>query len=149
MSEHTASIRWERTTPDFKYATYTRDHDVAYGTGTSMRVSAAPAFKGNPELVNPEELFVAALSSCHMLTFLAVAARDGFVVDRYEDNAVGVLGKNAQGRMAMTTVTLRPRVTFAGEAPDAASLSRLHDTAHHGCFIAQSVTTEVTVEPAA
>ena len=147
MSEHTTTLSWKRSTQTFEYGSYIRDHDLTFGTGTTTRLSAAREYKGNAALPNPEELLVAALSSCHMLTFLAVAARDGLVVDAYEDEAVGVLEKNASGRTAVTRVTLRPRVSFGGAAVDRPRLDGLHEAAHRGCFIAASVQTEVTVEP--
>jgi organic hydroperoxide reductase OsmC/OhrA len=97
--------------------------------------------------VDPEQTFVASLSSCHMLWFLHIANRAKFVVDRYVDEATGVLAKDAEGRMAMTRVTLRPVVTYAGRAPDAQEHARLHEGAHDKCFIANSVKTEVVIEP--
>ncbi len=148
MSNHTTVLSWKRTTTDFQYATYVRDHALTFGTGRAIEVSSAPEYKGNPSLPNPEELLVGALSSCHMLTFLAVAARDGLVVDSYDDAALGVLEKNESGRLAVTHVTLRPKVTFAGSQPDAEKVRQLHDVSHKGCFIAQSVKTVVTVEMA-
>jgi organic hydroperoxide reductase OsmC/OhrA len=114
-----------------------------------VQASAAPACRGSAGLVDPEEAFVAALSSCHMLTFLAYAAKRRFVVERYRDRAVGFLEKNAEGRLAVTRVVLRPEVVFAdGSAPAADELEELHHKAHEACFIANSVTTTVTVEPA-
>ena len=97
--------------------------------------------------VDPEEAFIASLSSCHMLFFLDFARRDGLTIDSYVDEAKGVLEKGADGRMAMTLVTLRPKVEWGGEAPDAAKVADLHHRAHEACFIANSVTTEVTVQP--
>jgi organic hydroperoxide reductase OsmC/OhrA len=147
MSEHRAHITWRREGADFGYEAYGRDHDWRFGTGVSLRASAAAEYRGNPALPNPEEALVAALSSCHMLTFLALASRRGVVVDAYDDAAEGRLEKNAEGRLAVTRVTLRPRVRFGGEPPDAATVASLHAQAHKGCFIANSVTTEVRVEP--
>ncbi len=148
MSEHKATIDWKRETPDFAYQTYNRDHDWSFDAGVTVRASAAPAYLGSESCVDPEEAFVASLSSCHMLTFLAVAARRKFVVDAYHDEAVGVLEKDAEGRLAITRVTLMPQVSFSGEkTPDPEELRRLHDQAHHACFIANSVKTEVVVEP--
>ncbi len=147
MSEYQVAIDWERETARFSYEEYNRDHLWTFASGARLPASAAPDYQGNPEYVNPEEALVAALSSCHMLTFLAVAARKKFVVDAYHDDAVGVLEKNAQGRLAITRVTLRPKITFSGEkTPTPEELKTLHDQAHRGCFIANSVTTEVTVE---
>jgi organic hydroperoxide reductase OsmC/OhrA len=147
MSEHQATIEWERDKPDFTYTTYTREHSWTFGGGSSIRASAAPDYKGDASLVNPEEAFVAALSSCYMLTFLALATKKRFVVDHYSDRAVGRLGKLDNGRLAMTKVVLRPRVEFAeGSAPTSEELAEMHHKAHEHCFIANSVTTEVTVE---
>jgi organic hydroperoxide reductase OsmC/OhrA len=148
MSEHHATIDWKRETPDFAYDTYNRDHEWQFDAGITVRASATPAYLGNEACVDPEEAFVASLSSCHMLTFLAIAARKRFVVDAYRDQAVGVLAKDATGTLAMTKVTLRPAVRFCGEKqPTHEELLRLHDQAHHACFIANSVKTEVVVEP--
>ena len=150
MSDHRATIRWSRTSDDFTIQTYNRDHEWTFAGGQTLSASAAPDYKGDAALANPEEAFVAALSSCHMLTFLAIASKKKLVVDSYTDEAVGELGKLDDGRMAVTKVTLRPKVEFAGDAPDADTLREIHDKAHHHCFIANSVTTEVTVEePAA
>jgi organic hydroperoxide reductase OsmC/OhrA len=96
--------------------------------------------------VNPEEAFVTSVSSCHMLTFLAICAKKKLVVDRYEDAATGILEKNGEGRLAMTRIVLRPRITFAGEDPSSEVIERLHESSHRNCFIANSVRTEVTVE---
>jgi organic hydroperoxide reductase OsmC/OhrA len=150
MSEHSATIAWRRETPDFTLPTFSRDHSVEFGTGQRLDMSSTLALRGNPKRVNPEELLVSAISSCHMMTFLAVAARDGWVVDAYDDHALGYLEKNAEGRTAVTRVTLRPAVRFGGDLkPDAAALTKLHEKAHRGCFIAASVKTEVNVEPVA
>jgi organic hydroperoxide reductase OsmC/OhrA len=148
MSEHKATIDWKRETADFAYETYNREHDWSFDSGITVRASANPAYLGSESCVDPEEAFVASLSSCHMLTFLAIAARKRLVVDGYHDEAAGVLAKDAAGRLAMTKVTLRPQVTFGGEkTPSPEELHQLHDQAHHTCFIANSVKTEVVVEP--
>src|SRR4051794_11414366 len=102
MSEHSATIEWRRETPDFAYETYNRDHDWHFDAGITVRASATPAYHGGASCVDPEEAFVASLSSCHMLTFLALAARKRYVVDGYRDQAVCVLGKDEAGRLAMT-----------------------------------------------
>ena len=112
-----------------------------------MTASAAPAYLGDPKQVDPEEAFVASLSSCHMLTFLAIACKQKFVMDDYVDEAVGHMEKNAEGKMAITKVTLKPKITFSGDKrPTAEELDKMHHAAHDNCFIANSVTTEVTVE---
>ena len=148
MSEHRATIAWRRTSGSFDYDAYNREHEWSFEGGVRIPASAAPDFRGKPDHVDPEEAFVAALSSCHMLTFLAIAARKRLVVDAYDDDAVGHLEKNAEGKLAVTRVVLRPRVQFGGDGPPPDDeLAQLHDKAHHACFIANSVRTEVTVEP--
>ena len=148
MSEHKATVRWTRDGKDFTYKTYSRDHAWKFPNGVEVPASAAPAYLGNPNRVDPEAAFVAALSSCHMLTFLALACNKGFVVESYEDDAVGHLEKNAAGKMAVTRVELHPKIAFGGaKAPAQADLDWLHDKAHKECFIANSVTTDVRVVP--
>jgi organic hydroperoxide reductase OsmC/OhrA len=145
MSEHKATIKWSRAGRDFTYKTYSRDH-VWSLNGNEVPASATSAYLGNPSRVDPEAALVAALSSCHMLTFLALAANKGFVVEGYEDEAVGHLEKNAAGKLAVTRVELHPRIAFGGaKQPTAADLDWLHDKAHKECFIANSVTTDVRV----
>lgn len=147
MSEHKVMLEWKRESESFSYETYNRDHVLVFQGGARVSASAAPAYRGNPALVNPEGALVAALSSCHMLTFLAVAAKQRFVVDRYTDQAVGFLEKNQKGKLAITRVVLHPRITFGGTtSPTPEQLAALHERAHSECFIANSVTTEVTVE---
>lgn len=149
MSEHKATIVWARNGADFGYKTYPRDHAWRFDNGIEIPGSAAPAYLGNPDRVDPEGAFVAALASCHMLTFLALASNRGFVVDSYEDCAVGHLGKNANGKMAVVRVDLHPQITFSGaKLPAQTDLDWLHDKAHKECFIANSVNTEVTVAAA-
>jgi organic hydroperoxide reductase OsmC/OhrA len=147
MSEHRITLTWKRTSTDFTYPTYNRAHTWTFKNGLVVDASAATAYRGDADRVDPEEAFVASLSSCHMLTFLAIAARRGFVVDRYVDAAVGHLEKNAEGRLAITRVELRPAISFgAGAAPDAAMFAQMHDESHHQCFIANSVKTEIHIE---
>jgi len=111
-----------------------------------MTASAAPAYLGNPQNVDPEEAFVASLSSCHMLTFLSIACKQKFVMDDYVDDAVGHMEKNAAGRLAITRVELHPKITWSGgKKPTAEELDKMHHAAHENCFIANSVKTEVTV----
>ena len=112
-----------------------------------MTASAAPAYLGDPKKVDPEEAFVASLSCCHMLTFLAIACKQKFVLDEYVDDAIGQMEKNAEGKMAITKVTLRPKLKWSGDKqPTAEELDKIHHAAHDNCFIANSVKTEVTVE---
>lgn len=148
MSEHKANIAWSRDGKDFGYKNYSRDHVWRFPNGIEVAASATPAYLGNASRVDPEAAFVAALSSCHMLTFLAIASMKGFVIDSYDDNAVGHLEKNAAGKMALTRVDLRPKIVFSGKQPTPADLDAMHDKAHKECFIANSVTTEVKVSAA-
>ena len=126
MSEHLATVEWSRNGQTFSDNQYDRTHDWRFDGGAVVRGSPAPssvpAPMSDPTAVDPEEALVAAVSSCHMLFFLAYARKDGFVVDRYRDDAVGVMGKDERGRISITALTLRPEVVFSGEAqPDAAS----------------------------
>jgi organic hydroperoxide reductase OsmC/OhrA len=149
MSEHKVTMEWKKESAEFTYETYNRDHQWVLEGGMRIAASAAPAYRGNPAHVNPEDALVAALSSCHMLTFLAVAAKRKLVVERYSDQAVGFLEKNDKGKLAVTRVILHPRVVFGGPAqPTPEQLHKLHEEAHNGCFIANSVTTAVTVNTA-
>lgn len=146
MSEHKAEIHWYRNTESFAYEDYDRRHRWQFEGGIEVAASAAPEFRGNKECVDPEEAFVASLSSCHMLTFLAIASKKRFVVDSYVDQASGKLEKNSEGKLAMTQVTLRPAIRFAdGYAPSSEELSHMHEKAHGACFIANSVATRVEV----
>ena len=148
MSEHKVTLTWQRGDKPFDYQKYSRDHTWKFPGGHEMQASAAPAYLGNPNLVDPEEAFVASLSSCHMLTFLAIACKKKFVLDEYVDEAVGVMEKNAEGRLAITRVTLRQRLKFSGEKqPTPQEIEEMNHGAHEQCFIANSVKTEVKVEP--
>jgi organic hydroperoxide reductase OsmC/OhrA len=147
MSAHTATIRWHNDSTGMEYDRYNRNHTWEMA-GNIVPASAAPEFKGGAGRVDPEAALVASLSACHMLTFLAIAARKRLMVASYTDEATGWLEKNAAGRLAMTRVELRPEVRFAsGTTIPADELARLHDGAHRECFIANSVKTEVTVKP--
>jgi len=148
MSEHRANVTWARNGNDFNHESYNRDHVLSFENGIEIKASAAPAFQGNPDCVDPEEALVGALSSCHMLTFLAIAAKKRLTVARYEDNAVGFLENNAEGRMAVTRAILRPKVEWDGEkTPSPEEIEKMHEKAHRACFIANSVLTEVSIEP--
>lgn len=147
MSEHKAEIRWYRNTESFAYDDYDRRHSWRFENGVEIQASAAPAFLGDAQCVDPEEAYVASLSSCHMLTFLALASRKRLVVNSYVDDAVGHLEKNAKGKLAVTRVELHPRIEFGGDsAPTGEELASLHERSHHECFIANSVLTEITVK---
>jgi organic hydroperoxide reductase OsmC/OhrA len=151
MSAYTATIRWTRDpSTDFARGQYSRAHNWEFDGGLTVPASPSPhivpAPWNDPAGVDPEEAFVASLSSCHMLFFVDFARRAGFVVDSYVDQAEGVLEKRSDGKMWMSKVTLRPGVTWSGNPPDAAAIADLHHKAHEACFIANSVTTEVVVE---
>lgn len=149
MSEHHAGVRWKRSSADFTYDTYNRAHDVVFKNGAIvLPSSAAPEFRGDANRVDPEEAFVGSLSACHMLTFLAICARKRLVVDSYEDDAVGFMEKNSNGKLWVSRVTLRPRIKFAeGTLPEPAVLADIHHKSHEECFIANSVKTIVSVKP--
>jgi organic hydroperoxide reductase OsmC/OhrA len=152
MSEYVATIKWARGVGErFSDNRYSRAHQWEFDGGVTVPASASPHVLPPPlsslAAVDPEEAFVASLSSCHMLWFLTLAARQGFVVESYADRAVGYLEKNEGGRLAITRVILRPAIQFSGpKLPTPADLEGLHDEAHHGCFIANSVKATVVVE---
>jgi organic hydroperoxide reductase OsmC/OhrA len=146
LSQHVATIDWKRETEDFVYETYNRAHTWRFESGITVQASSAPAFFGTPDRVDPEEAFVAAVSACHMLTFLAICARRKLVVNTYLDEAVGYLEKNASGKLAITRVDLAPRITFAGEPPSPEQLNRIHEHSHRECFIANSVLSEIVIK---
>ena len=146
MSEHTAKIIWSRGDHEFTYQKYSRDHEWRFDGGEVVRASASPAYLGGEDRVDPEEAFVASLSACHMLTFLALCTKERLVVESYEDDAVGFLEKNGDGQMAITRVALRPKIVFSGGDPSQETLDKLHHNSHEMCFIASSVKTQVTVE---
>lgn len=148
MSEHCANLSWTRGESGFGYKEYTRDHRWDFpSSGQSLHASAAPKYLGSEDCVDPEEAFVAALASCHILTFLAIASMSGFVVDAYHDKASGRLAPDENNKMVMTRVTLHPVIEFSGEKiPPPEELEQLHCKAHHECFLANSVKTEVVWE---
>lgn len=151
MGEHTAVVVWERNGALFTDNRYSRGHRWSFDGGIDVPASSSPLSVPVPlsvaAAVDPEEALVAALSSCHMLWFLSIAAKRGFQIERYRDEAAGVLAKDAEGRMAMTVVTLRPDAAFVGERlPSRVELDAMHHEAHDRCFIANSVRAEVRVE---
>ena len=147
MSEHRVNVQWARGKNEFNHESYSRDHTWTFENGIQVKASAAPGFQGNPDRVDPEEALVGALAGCHMLTFLAIAAKKRLTVESYEDDAVGFLEKNAEGKMAVTRAILRPKVTWGGDkTPTPEEVERIHDKAHSACFIANSVLTEVSIE---
>jgi organic hydroperoxide reductase OsmC/OhrA len=146
MSEYRARLQWTTTASPFRYETYSRAHTVTFGSGTTMQASAAPDYLGDTDRVNPEEAFLGALSSCHMLTFLAIAAKKGWVVESYDDDASCTLEKEAGG-LSVQHATLSPRVVFAGTEVTPEALAAAHASAHRNCFIARSVKTEIAIKP--
>jgi organic hydroperoxide reductase OsmC/OhrA len=153
MHQFFATVAWQRDGQDFAGQRYSRGHEWQFDGGLTVPASSSPLSVPLPMSVaaniDPEEALVAATSSCHMLFFLSLAAQRGVVIDDYRDDAVGELGKNAQGRLAMTRIVLRPRIAFAGTPPSPEALAALHHDAHERCYIANSLTADVVVEGAA
>jgi organic hydroperoxide reductase OsmC/OhrA len=143
VSEHRIALDWTKGEAPFTYDAYPRNHRVTFKNRDTVIFSAAAVYKGDPAKADPEDGFVAALSSCHMLSFLAIAAKKKLVVESYEDDASGFL-ENDGGTLWMTRVILRPKVAIAA---DAATVAEIHHLAHKACFIANSVKTDVRVEP--
>jgi len=146
-----ATIRWSRGDDAFANQKYSRGHRWEFDEGISVPASAAPHAVRAPwsvaAAVDPEEALVAAVSSCHMLFFLSYVSRDGFMAESYVDAAEGEMGKNAEGKVAILKVTLRPRLAISGGAPSAEQFAAWHEEAHEECFIANSIRAEVVVEP--
>ncbi len=152
MSEHKASVYWERGQQNFLDNQYSRVHKWKFDGGLEIEASSSPSVVplpfSNPSAIDPEEAFVASLSSCHMLWFLAIAAKRKFGVENYSDNAVGIMDKDAAGNFFISKVTLEPCVQFFGaNQPKKEELLAMHEEAHHRCFIANSVKSEVSYNP--
>lgn len=150
MSRHTATIRWRLRDGEFVGGRYSREHTWSFDGGVTVPASPSPAVVrppfANPAAVDPEEAFVASISSCHMLFFLSLASRDGFEVTAYDDEAVGEMTTNEHGQTWVSSVVLAPLVRYRGERmPTDEEVRALHDRAHHQCFIANSIRTQVTV----
>lgn len=149
MAEHEATIEWEGQ-GDFRANRYSRAHIWRFDGGAVVPASSSPHVvpvpMSDPAGVDPEEALIASVSSCHMLWFLHLARDAGLEVTRYRDAAVGTMAKDERGRMAMTRIVLRPEIGFAGAAPDAETIARLHHGAHEKCFIANSLRTQIVVE---
>lgn len=150
MKRFDARVTWERAGQPVLDGRYSRAHAWRFDGGLSVPASSSPLSvplpMSDPAAVDPEEALVAAASSCHMLFFLSIAAQRGFVVERYDDAARGLLGANAVGRMAMVRIELRPDIAFAGERqPGAQEIAAIHRLAHERCYIANSLTTEIVV----
>ena len=153
MATHNATIRWFASPgEDYAKGQYSRAHSWNFDGLANVAASASPHIVpmpwANPNAVDPEEAFVASISSCHLLTYLWLASREGFQVDRYEDEAAGVMTKNERGVYWVSTVTLAPRIAYSGDKlPTPDDEARLHHAAHEQCFIANSVKTDVLVRP--
>jgi organic hydroperoxide reductase OsmC/OhrA len=152
VHQHTAAVRWERNDAVFSDRRYSRAHVWTFDGGSEVKASASPLIVrapfSDPAAVDPEEAFVASIASCHMLFFLDYAAQAKFVVDSYADLATGTMGKNEDGKEFVATVVLAPRVRFSGAPqPAPAEIAALHERAHHDCFIANSVKTDIVVRP--
>jgi organic hydroperoxide reductase OsmC/OhrA len=151
MSEYKATISWTRTSPEFLKGKYSREHVWMFDGGATVPASPSPsgvpAPYSNPAHVDPEEAFVASISSCHMLTYLYLCYQQGFQVDSYHDEAIGTMTKNEKGVLWVSSVILQPKIAYSGDKlPSPADEERLHHLAHEQCFIANSIKTEVTVK---
>lgn len=146
MSQFQITVDWQRKNPDFKYETFDRIYTITFSGGNHIQASNPPEYFGNPQLPNPEELLISSLASCYMLTFLAVACKQGFIVDSYQESATGNTGKSEQGKNCVTEINLNPQITFGGnKQPDNETLNKMRDKAHANCFISNSVTARVNI----
>jgi len=151
VANYVATVSWV-SDGEFSSGRYSRAHEWSFDGGTMVRGSSSPSVvpepMSDPVAVDPEEALIASASSCHMLWFLSLAQKAGLDVRSYRDEAVGVMGKDEWGRIAITRITLRPNIVFAGPEPSEEDLARLHHEAHDRCFIANSLRSEIVVEPA-
>lgn len=146
MSDLSIELHWQRSVPAFQPGKYSAEHTVRYNSNHEVVVDAAPDWGGHPHNTNPEQALASALSSCHMMTFLALAAKAGWPVATYHDHAVAHLGKNAKGQMSVTRIDLHPFVRFdTGFAVDPAELEQMQDRAHRYCFIANTLADSVEI----
>jgi organic hydroperoxide reductase OsmC/OhrA len=146
MSDHRIELEWLRKSGPFERGNYSSTHEIKFSDTQTIKVSPSPAFGGDDSVADPEQLFLSALSSCHMLTFLAVAANRSYIVDSYHDSAFATLSKNAEGKMVVSKVVLSPKVVFSGDKrPSVEEYKTLQERAHAACFIANSVKSEVIV----
>ncbi|PJZ71145.1 osmotically inducible protein OsmC [Leptospira perolatii] len=148
MSEHKIRINWQKGTEEFTYETYDRTHEISFEGGRKILASATSTYFGKAEYANPEELITAALCSCHLLTFLAVAARKKFTILQYSDAAVATLEKNPEGKLSIVKIDLYPRTKFSSDkVPDMEELRSLHELSHKNCFIGNSIKSQVVIHP--
>lgn len=151
MPQHKATISWRNNGEDFLRRRYSREHTWTFDGGIVVTASSSPSVVprpfSNPAAIDPEEAFIAAIASCHMLTFLFLASKQGFEVRAYDDEAVGEMTNNEHGAMWVSTVVLSPRIQYRSErVPTDEEARRLHEEAHHQCFIANSIKTKVSIE---
>lgn len=151
MNQHIATVRWVRHGPNFLQRRYSREHEWIFDGGLTVPASASPHIVAAPwssaTAIDPEEAYIASVSSCHMLWFLHVACDASFTVDEYEDTAMGIMEPNEYGIPWISRITLRPRITWSGDRqPSASEVAELHHQSHVQCFIAASIKTEVIVE---
>ncbi|EQA44910.1 OsmC-like protein [Leptospira broomii serovar Hurstbridge str. 5399] len=148
MSEHRIHLIWKKGQEEFKYEVYDRTHSILFDGGQEIQGSSTPSTYGKAEFANPEEMIAAALSSCHMLTFLAVAAKRKYVVLEYEDLAVSTLDKNPEGKQSVIKIDIHPKTKFSKEnVPTEEELKLLHELSHKSCFIGNSIKSEVLIHP--
>ncbi|MEI4264038.1 OsmC family protein [Roseovarius sp. D0-M9] len=146
MSDLSIDLNWQRAEPYFEFGKYSAEHTVSYNSTFEVQADAAPDWGGKPENTNPEQAFAASLSSCHMMTFLALSAKAGWPVASYHDHAVAHLGKNPKGQMSVTRIDLHPVVRFdTGFAPHALELKQMQERAHRYCFVANSLSDSVEI----
>jgi len=142
------TLSWTRSSHGFDYETFNRSHFITFGGGTTLEASAAPNYFGKKEHPNPEEVLLASVASCHMLTFLAIAAKSRLTVEDYRDEPEAEMDRNEAGKTWVKKITLRPRAVFSGEKiPDREKILRLHQSAHRNCFISNSLRTEILLDP--
>lgn len=148
MSEHNILLTWKKQTESFAYNEYNRDHQWDFGNGLIVNASSAPQFLGNPDYADPERAFAAALSSCHMLFFIAICSKKRLTLTDYVDHATVLLEKDDDGALVISKVILRPKVTFDSDIEiERQSIEKIHHQSHEKCFLARSVKSEVVVEP--
>lgn len=148
MSTHKVNIDWQRSPHPEQVETYSREHTADYGHGLTLPVTAAAEYLGDPSKADPEQLLVSAVASCHMLFFLAVAEGSGYIVESYTDEAAGTVSKLETGGMWVSRINLKPKVQFGGsKRPDSKAIERLHERAHKGCFVGNSLKAQVVVAP--
>ena len=148
MSEHNITLTWSKQTESFAYKDYNRDHQWDFGEGLVVNASSAPQYLGTPEYADPERAFAAALSSCHMLFFIAICSKKRLVVENYVDHATAILEADAEGDLIISQVTLRPKVIFAeGVDVNQEEIEKIHQVSHDKCFLAKSVKSELIIEP--